>query len=145
VKGENEIRSIFFRFYYSFLDLRQFRVENLQAFERIIKSGLENRIMGINSKNNDSSRGHAILTLQVKNQHDNKIFGRFFFCLTQINKKQSSVFFFFFAFRIGKLVFVDLAGSERGVDAMGSVKQTQCVIEDATSGFSNFYYHGFFF
>lgn len=80
-------------------DLKQLKVEDVDTLLRVISSGLDQRIVGTNSKNNDSSRGHAILTLEVKNEHSKT--------------------------NLGKLVFVDLAGSERGVDAMGSGKQTQ--------------------
>lgn len=55
-----------------------------------------------NSRNHDSSRGHAIFTVEVRHIEQNSTFG--------------------------KMAFVDLAGSERGQDTLQSGRTTQSAI-----------------
>lgn len=63
----------------------------------VIERGMQTRIVAKNSRNNDSSRGHAIFTVEIRNGESNH----------------------------GKIAFIDLAGSERGADSMQSGRPTQ--------------------
>lgn len=72
-----------------------FSVEELMM---IIDYGLNERTTGSTAANNDSSRSHAILSINLK--HPN---GRVY----------------------GKMSFIDLAGSERGADTSDTGKQTR--------------------
>ncbi|SCQ12888.1 kinesin-13,putative [Plasmodium gaboni] len=80
-------------------DLKILRV--LTKEELILKmiDGVLLRKIGVNSQNDESSRSHAILNIDLKD----------------INKNIS----------IGKIAFIDLAGSERGADTVSQNKQTQ--------------------
>jgi kinesin family protein 2/24 len=64
----------------------------------IIDFGLKSRTTGVTGANNDSSRSHAILQIDLKDQE---------------GESQ------------GKITFVDLAGSERAVDTIDTNKQTK--------------------
>nr|1RY6_A Chain A, INTERNAL KINESIN [Plasmodium falciparum] len=80
-------------------DLKILRV--LTKEELILKmiDGVLLRKIGVNSQNDESSRSHAILNIDLKD----------------INKNTS----------LGKIAFIDLAGSERGADTVSQNKQTQ--------------------
>ena len=69
-------------------------VEELMS---IINYGLDVRTTGTTAANMDSSRSHAILQINLRDQN-NKMFG--------------------------KMSFIDLAGSERGADTSDTGKQT---------------------
>ncbi|CRH02867.1 kinesin-13, putative [Plasmodium relictum] len=80
-------------------DLKVLRV--LTKEELILKmiDGVLLRKIGVNSQNDESSRSHAILNIDLKD----------------LNKNIS----------LGKIAFIDLAGSERGADTVSQNKQTQ--------------------
>lgn len=110
-----------------FVDLTTVKVDGVEALLRAINSGLDLRVVGTNSKNNDSSRGHAVLALEIKNEHTQTNFGMVngvshIWC--QYRRRRSG-FYWEIKIVLGKLAFIDLAGSERGADAMFSGKQTQ--------------------
>jgi kinesin family protein 2/24 len=69
-------------------------VEDIMTF---ISAGLASRTSGTTGANDDSSRSHAILQMQLK--HHGKLYG--------------------------KMSFIDLAGSERGADTINTNKQTK--------------------
>ena len=66
---------------------------------QVIGSGLQARTSGVTGANDESSRSHAILQLQLKRTADQK--------------------------PLGKMSFIDLAGSERGADTIDQNKQTR--------------------
>lgn len=72
-------------------------VNGIDALMKTIQFGLSMRITGQTGMNDDSSRSHAIL---------------------QINLKENSKL-------IGRMSFIDLAGSERGADVVDTDKQTR--------------------
>ncbi|CAD8089569.1 unnamed protein product [Paramecium sonneborni] len=77
--------------------LSETKVHSVQEFQKTVEMGIKSRVTGQNSVNQDSSRSHAILQINLRQQ--NKI--------------------------IGKLSFIDLAGSERGADVVEYHKQTR--------------------
>ena len=74
------------------------QIINLKNLMDIIDFGLKSRTTGVTGANNDSSRSHAILQIDLKDQE---------------GESQ------------GKITFVDLAGSERAVDTIDTNKQTK--------------------
>jgi len=72
--------------------LTELDVNNVQHIMGVIGEGLKSRTSGTTGANNDSSRSHAILQLQLKDRRDGKL--------------------------QGKMSFIDLAGSERGADTV---------------------------
>eukprot|EP01053_Blabericola_migrator_P005507 Blabericola_migrator_1__5506@NODE_280_length_10436_cov_136_209085_g230_i0_p2_GENE_NODE_280_length_10436_cov_136_209085_g230_i0NODE_280_length_10436_cov_136_209085_g230_i0_p2_ORF_typecomplete_len977_score206_87Kinesin/PF00225_23/6_1e82Microtub_bd/PF16796_5/2_9e15DUF87/PF01935_17/0_38DUF87/PF01935_17/2_2e03_NODE_280_length_10436_cov_136_209085_g230_i016674597 len=80
-------------------DLSVLQADSVSAMLKLIDQGLAERVVGKNSRNSDSSRGHAIFTIELKHVEQ------------QISH--------------GKLAFIDLAGSERGADSMQSGRTTQ--------------------
>ncbi|OMJ88408.1 hypothetical protein SteCoe_9627 [Stentor coeruleus] len=72
-------------------------VETVEALMKIISTGMEFRTTGQTGANDDSSRSHAIL---------------------EINLKQGKKL-------VGKMSFIDLAGSERGADVSGADFKTR--------------------
>ncbi|CAD8168182.1 unnamed protein product [Paramecium octaurelia] len=77
--------------------LSECKVNHVQEFLKTVDMGIKSRVTAQNSVNQDSSRSHAIL---------------------QINLRQSNKM-------IGKLSFIDLAGSERGADVVEYHRQTR--------------------
>ena len=71
---------------------------NIQNLIEIIDFGLRSRTTGITGANNDSSRSHAILQIELKDQD---------------NISQN------------KISFIDLAGNERAVDTIETNKQNK--------------------
>ncbi|SCM27038.1 kinesin-13, putative [Plasmodium berghei] len=80
-------------------DLKILRVINKDELIQKMIEGVMLRKIGVNSQNDESSRSHAILNIDLKD----------------INKNIS----------LGKIAFIDLAGSERGADTIAQNKQTQ--------------------
>ncbi|EUD74661.1 kinesin family member 2/24 [Plasmodium vinckei petteri] len=80
-------------------DLKILRVINKEELIQKMIEGVMLRKIGVNSQNDESSRSHAILNIDLKD----------------INKNVS----------LGKIAFIDLAGSERGADTIAQNKQTQ--------------------
>eukprot|EP01054_Gregarina_sp_Poly1_P009014 Gregarina_sp_Poly_1__9013@NODE_549_length_7567_cov_138_260133_g171_i1_p3_GENE_NODE_549_length_7567_cov_138_260133_g171_i1NODE_549_length_7567_cov_138_260133_g171_i1_p3_ORF_typecomplete_len564_score71_86Kinesin/PF00225_23/1_3e82Kinesin/PF00225_23/2_5e03Microtub_bd/PF16796_5/2_3e16DUF87/PF01935_17/0_18ResIII/PF04851_15/0_43ResIII/PF04851_15/2_4e03_NODE_549_length_7567_cov_138_260133_g171_i158397530 len=80
-------------------DLSVIQADSVPSMIKIMETGLAERVVGKNSRNSDSSRGHAILTIEVRHLEQ------------QVSH--------------GKLAFIDLAGSERGADSMQSGRATQ--------------------
>lgn len=80
-------------------DLKVLRVLNKDELIMKMIEGVLLRKIGVNSQNDESSRSHAILNIDLKD----------------INKNSS----------LGKIAFIDLAGSERGADTITQNKQTQ--------------------
>ena len=74
------------------------KVISVQNLLNIISFGLNSRTVGITGANPESSRSHAVLKIELRDQRNN--------------------------FK-GNVSFVDLAGSERAVDAMNSDKKTK--------------------
>ena len=72
-------------------------VETVDMLMKIINTGMESRTTGQTGANDDSSRSHAILEINLK--QDKKI--------------------------VGKMSFIDLAGSERGADVSGADFKTR--------------------
>lgn len=77
--------------------LSEVPVKCVEEIMEAIGNGLQQRTSGVTGANDDSSRSHAILQLQLK--------------------RRGSCF--------GKMSFIDLAGSERGADTMEQSKQTR--------------------
>ncbi|EGR27415.1 kinesin motor domain protein [Ichthyophthirius multifiliis] len=73
------------------------RIYNVDQLLKIIEFGMSSRVTSQNSANSDSSRSHAILQIQLK--------------------EQANIY--------GKISFIDLAGSERGADVIDQNKQTR--------------------
>ena len=80
------------------VNLIEKKIINIQNLIEIIDFGLRSRTTGITGANNDSSRSHAILQIELKDQNE--------ICQTKIS-------------------FVDLAGSERAVDTIETNKQNK--------------------
>lgn len=59
-----------------YVDLTTVKVDGVDTLVQTMNSGLDLRVVGSNSKNTDSSRGHAVLTLEVRNEHTQTNFGR---------------------------------------------------------------------
>ena len=74
-------------------------VLNLKELINIIDYGLKTRTTGITGANDDSSRSHAVLQIQLKDKYSGNV--------------------------EGKISFIDLAGSERAVDNIDVNKQTK--------------------
>ena len=72
-------------------------VESVQSLMNIINQGMEKRTTGQTGANEDSSRSHAVLEINLKQ-----------------NQKT-----------VGKMSFIDLAGSERGADVSNSDSKTR--------------------
>ena len=77
--------------------LQNKNVESVENLMKIINTGMESRTTGQTGANDDSSRSHAIL---------------------EINLKQGKK-------TVGKMSFIDLAGSERGADVSGADMKTR--------------------
>ena len=82
--------------------LTEHRVDNVAAVVQIIEEGSAVRAQGATGANADSSRSHAVLSINVK----------------VINGKRQPQMY-------GKFSFIDLAGSERGADTMDTDKITR--------------------
>lgn len=80
-------------------DLKVLRVQSKEELVSKMVEGVLLRKIGVNSQNDESSRSHAILNIDLKD----------------LNKNSS----------LGKIAFIDLAGSERGADTVAQSKQTQ--------------------
>ncbi|CAA9991245.1 kinesin-13, putative [Plasmodium knowlesi strain H] len=80
-------------------DLKILRVYSKEELISKMIDGVMLRKIGVNSQNDESSRSHAILNIDVKDIHKN--------------------------ISLGKIAFIDLAGSERGADTVAQNKQTQ--------------------
>ncbi|EGR28800.1 hypothetical protein IMG5_168360 [Ichthyophthirius multifiliis] len=74
------------------------KILTIEQLFKVIEYGMSSRVTSQNSANNDSSRSHAILQIQLKEQNSNSY---------------------------GKISFIDLAGSERGADVIDQNKQTR--------------------
>ena len=79
--------------------LTEIPVENVNDIMQVIGSGLEMRTSGVTGANDDSSRSHAILQMELKRSKNNSLHSR--------------------------MSFIDLAGSERGADTIDQNKQTR--------------------
>ncbi|GBE60892.1 kinesin [Babesia ovata] len=73
--------------------------------------GLTLRKIGQNSQNDQSSRSHALLRIELREIETLKNCGKFQFVGSDS--------------RAGRIAFIDLAGSERGADCINQPKQTQ--------------------
>lgn len=80
-------------------DLKVLRVLTKEELVAKMVEGVLLRKIGVNSQNDESSRSHAILNIDLKDVHKNS--------------------------SLGKIAFIDLAGSERGADTIAQNKQTQ--------------------
>ncbi|ANQ10855.1 Kinesin-like protein [Plasmodium coatneyi] len=80
-------------------DLKILRVYSKEELIAKMIDGVMLRKIGVNSQNDESSRSHAILNIDLKDIHKNV--------------------------SLGKIAFIDLAGSERGADTVAQNKQTQ--------------------
>ncbi len=80
------------------IGLTEKRIDDFNTLMNIIQYGLKVRTVGITGANNDSSRSHGIIQINLMNNH-NKIHG--------------------------KITFIDLAGSERESDKIDVNKQTR--------------------
>lgn len=80
-------------------DLKVLRVLTKEELVAKMVEGVLLRKIGVNSQNDESSRSHAILNIDLKDIHKNS--------------------------SLGKIAFIDLAGSERGADTIAQNKQTQ--------------------
>ncbi|CAI7723786.1 kinesin-13, putative [Plasmodium vivax] len=80
-------------------DLKILRVFSKEELIAKMIDGVMLRKIGVNSQNDESSRSHAILNIDLKDIHKNV--------------------------SLGKIAFIDLAGSERGADTVAQNKQTQ--------------------
>ncbi|KJP87375.1 hypothetical protein AK88_02932 [Plasmodium fragile] len=80
-------------------DLKILRVYSKEELISKMIDGVMLRKIGVNSQNDESSRSHAILNIDLKDIHKNV--------------------------SLGKIAFIDLAGSERGADTVAQNKQTQ--------------------
>ena len=80
------------------VNLIEKKIINIQNLVEIIDFGLKSRTTGITGANNDSSRSHAILQIELKDQD---------------NISQN------------KISFIDLAGNERAVDTIETNKQNK--------------------
>ncbi|XP_064620210.1 uncharacterized protein LOC135483337 [Lineus longissimus] len=78
--------------------LSEVELDNVQSLMEAVQHGNKVRSTGASGVNPDSSRSHAVLQIELRN-----------------NKKQ----------RIGKISFIDLAGSERAADATDTDKQNR--------------------
>ena len=78
--------------------LVQKQITNIKNLIDIIDFGLKSRTTGVTGANDDSSRSHAILNIELQDEDENSK---------------------------GKITFVDLAGSERAVDTIDTNKQTK--------------------
>ena len=73
------------------------QITNIKSLMGVIDFGLKSRTVGITGANMDSSRSHAILQIQIKENGN----------------------------PYGKISFIDLAGSERAVDTIDTNRQTK--------------------
>ena len=74
-------------------------VPNIESLVQLIDNGLKSRIVGKTGMNENSSRSHAILEINLRNVENGK--------------------------KHGKLSFIDLAGSERGGDVKNTDSKTR--------------------
>ncbi|KAL9169783.1 hypothetical protein ABFS82_04G101300 [Erythranthe guttata] len=85
--------------------LQEYRVVDVEIIKELIERGNASRSTGTTGANEESSRSHAILQLNIKRSADGS------------ESKPARV--------VGKLSFIDLAGSERGADTTDNDKQTR--------------------
>lgn len=79
--------------------LTEHPVRNIEDLFNIISSGSSYRAAGSTSANADSSRSHAVLQLEVREQNNGKT--------------------------VGRISFIDLAGNERGADTLDCDRKTR--------------------
>jgi kinesin family protein 2/24 len=77
--------------------LQRRQVQDVQSLMQIISFGMSVRTTGVTGANDDSSRSHGVLEIEIKDGTKT----------------------------LGKMSFIDLAGSERGADVTDSDKQTR--------------------
>ena len=77
--------------------LQRRQVQDVQSLMQIINFGMSVRTTGVTGANDDSSRSHGVLEIDIKDGTKT----------------------------LGKMSFIDLAGSERGADVTDSDKQTR--------------------
>jgi len=87
--------------------LTDHHVDSVAALMQIIEEGSAVRAQGSTSANIDSSRSHAVLSINVRGPAQ----------VTRKRQREDAVF--------GRFSFIDLAGSERGSDAANSEKITR--------------------
>lgn len=58
-----------------FSDLTTAKVESVESLLEHVNGGLNLRIVATNSKNSGSSRGHALLTLEIRNETYQSTYG----------------------------------------------------------------------
>jgi kinesin family protein 2/24 len=78
------------------MGLSEIQVSSVNDIMKVIGNGLDIRTSGITGANDDSSRSHAILQLELKRVRTNNCHSR--------------------------MSFIDLAGSERGADTIDQNK-----------------------
>lgn len=81
------------------MGLTEVPVDSVEKIMQVIGNGLDIRTSGVTGANDDSSRSHAILQMDLKKKKNNKVHSR--------------------------MSFIDLAGSERGADTIDQNKQTR--------------------
>lgn len=81
------------------MGLTEVPVDSVEKIMQVIGNGLDIRTSGVTGANDDSSRSHAILQMDLKKRKNNKVHSR--------------------------MSFIDLAGSERGADTVDQNKQTR--------------------
>jgi kinesin family member 2/24 len=81
------------------MGLTELPVSSVEQIMKVIGEGLDMRTSGVTGANDDSSRSHAILQMELKRKRTNAPHAR--------------------------MSFIDLAGSERGADTMDNNKQTR--------------------
>lgn len=81
------------------MGLTEMPVSSVDQIMKVIGEGLDVRTSGVTGANDDSSRSHAILQMELKRKRTNVLHAR--------------------------MSFIDLAGSERGADTMDNNKQTR--------------------
>ncbi|XP_033750004.1 uncharacterized protein LOC117334470 [Pecten maximus] len=78
--------------------LTETQVQNVAAIMQVLEYGNSVRSKGVTGVNPDSSRSHAVLQLEIRNNQDK---------------------------RVGRMSFIDLAGSERASDMTDTDRQTR--------------------
>lgn len=81
------------------MGLTETPVDSVEKIMEVIGNGLDVRTSGVTGANDDSSRSHAILQMELKKRKNNHVHAR--------------------------MSFIDLAGSERGADTIDQNKQTR--------------------
>eukprot|EP00796_Vickermania_ingenoplastis_P007387 gene7387-5201_t len=84
--------------------LSEHPVANIQEIFNVITSGSAYRAAGVTSANNESSRSHAVLQIEVRQKGNN-------------GPRRNNT--------IGKISFIDLAGNERGADTFDCERKTR--------------------